>query len=73
MKRIFAWMKSNGYTDEENFCTDAVKRMHGLRKFFARMKSNGYTADENFMNGCSQMDTRLTKINRTDAVERMTC
>lgn len=56
LKKLFARMKSHGYTDEENSCTDKVKRTHGWQKF---------------LNGCSQTDTRLTKYNCTDAVERM--
>ena len=42
IKKIFAWLQSNRCTDEENFCTDAVKRIYGwwLTEIFERMQSN---------------------------------
>ena len=43
MKKIFARMQSNGWADEENFCTDTR-----MQKIFAWMQSNGYMSNENF-------------------------
>ena len=81
-RKVFEWMRSNGWTAGENFWMDEVERLNSwgkflngwgwmaewLRKVFQQMRSKGWMAEENFW--MAEVE-RLTKFFSTTEVERL--